>query len=360
MIRVGYVPYSKDLQHPGDRRRLEVWAHAKKTELNTTNPVDSDVLVLSSAANFGYWLKRVKQPIVLDLVDGYLGENPSFAKDLARNIVRSIKGTSSLHWITYTRHLRKACQMSEAVIVASPEQRELVLPFNKNVYVILDDHSEVEPNLSATMNAAPSPISSARKPHIFWEGFGFTLKHFNFMAKDLDRFLQESKWSMYLVTVEEFARWGGYIGKIKTGKLIKKMFPLSWRSIEIVPWSLENLAVYAKESEFGIIPIDPSDKFASLKSENKLLSMWHLRLPVLFSDTPSYSRVAKTARVEAATVASDSWGEALRGISAAPADLEMLRKRGSAYVNMTHTKEILLDKWNTALVNAMERTHGSL
>ena len=165
---------------------------------------------------------------------------------------------------------------------------------------------------------------------------------------------------MYLVTVEEFTRWGGYIGKIKTSKLIKEMFPLSWRSIEIVPWSLENLGIHAKKSEFGIIPIDHSDKFASFKSENKLLSMWHLHLPVIFSDTHSYSRVAKAAQVESATVESDSWGGALRGISAAPSDLEMLRNRGSAYVRKTHTKEILIDKWNTALVNSMERTHDSL
>jgi len=75
-LRVGYVPYSQDLQHPADRRRLAVWAAGRKTELNIADPSNSDILVLSSAANFGYWLKRVKQPVILDLVDGYLGENP--------------------------------------------------------------------------------------------------------------------------------------------------------------------------------------------------------------------------------------------------------------------------------------------
>ena len=46
----------------------------------------------------------------------------------------------------------------------------------------------------------------------------------------------------------------------------------------------------------SIIPIDSVDKFATLKSENKLLSMWSLGLPVLFSCIPSYSRVATEAR----------------------------------------------------------------
>ena len=348
-LRVGYVPYSQNLQHPADRRRLAVWAAGRKIELNTTDPTDSDVLVLSSAANFSYWLKRVKQPVILDLVDGYLGENPSFVKDLARNIVRSFRGTSNFHWITYTRHLRKACQMSDAIIVASPEQRDLILPLNGNVFVILDDHSEFEKVLSTVVIDASSTVNLAHAPHIIWEGFGFTLKHFRFMAKELDQFLQENKWGMYLITVEEFPRWGGYIGKVKTRKLIRKMFPLSWEAIEIIPWSVENLAIYAKKSDFGVIPINPMDKFASFKSENKLLSMWHLHLPVIFSDTFSYSRVAKAAEVESAIVKSDSWGQKLREISAEPAALNTFRNRGFDYVNTTHTREILIDKWSIAL-----------
>jgi hypothetical protein len=352
-LRVGYVPYSQDLQHPADRRRLAVWAAGRKTELNIADPSNSDILVLSSAANFGYWLKHVKQPVILDLVDGYLGENPSFVKDLARNIVRSFRGTSNFHWITYTRHLRKACQMSDAIIVASPEQRDLVLPLNGNVYVILDDHSEFETVLSTAVSSASSTVKLSHVPHIIWEGFGFTLKHFRFMAEELDQFLQEYKWGMYLVTVEEFPRWGGYIGKVKTRKLIRKMFPLSWQAIEIIPWSVENLTTYAKKSDFGIIPIDPTDKFASFKSENKLLSMWHLHLPVVFSHTLSYSRVARAAEIESATVEPDSWGRALREISAAPAALNMLRNRGFDYVQKTHTREILIDKWSIALSKTM-------
>ena len=200
MIRVGYVPYSINLLHPADRRRLASWATEKKIELNTANPLDSDVLVLSNAANFGYWLKRAKQPVILDLVDGYLGENPSFLKDVARNAIRSLQGSSSLHWITYTKHLRYACKVSQTVVVASPEQRELVLKLNSNVHVILDDHSEID----SVFASATQKVSTEPEPYIFWEGFGFTLKHFKFMAPDLDRFLKEFNWGMNLVTVEEF------------------------------------------------------------------------------------------------------------------------------------------------------------
>lgn len=354
-FRVGYVPYSLDLQHPADRRRLAVWAASKNMQLNLTNPLDSDVLVLSGASNFGYWQERAKQPVILDLVDGYLGENPSFVRDLVRNIVRTIRGTSNFHWITYTRHLRKACQLSDAVIVASPEQRDLILNLNNNVFVILDDHSEFEKVLSSAFDDRKSAINLPQLPHIMWEGFGFTIKHFRFIAKELDQFLHDYKWGLYLITVSEFPRWGGYIGRVKTRELIRKMFPLSWQAIEIIPWSVENLVNYARISDLGIIPIDPEDKFATFKPENKLLSMWHLHLPVIFSDIPSYLRVARAAEVESAVVESDSWGQILQEISAKPAILNKLSDKGFEFVNKNHTREILVEKWSNVLSTTIKR-----
>ena len=345
------MPYSQDLQHPADRRRLATWAKGKKTALNLVNPIKSDILVLSSAANFGHWLKLAKQPVILDLVDGYLGQNPTFLEDFARNIVRSIKGTSNFKWITYTRHLIYACKNSDAIVVASQEQKELLQAFNKNVYVVLDDHSEVveAPAKYSTRNKLP------KRKAIFWEGFGYTLKHFKFISKELDEFLNESGWEMYLITVKEFAKWGGYIGKVKTEKVLKKLFPLSWRSIIIVPWSLENLATYAQGSQFGIIPIDPRDKFAILKSENKLMSMWSLGLPVLFSRIPSYVRLAVLTSSESACVNQNEWRGKLDFFSRNPNVVLHLKVLGQTYVKSNHTNQILIDSWNSILLDTLRK-----
>ena len=352
MIRVGYVPYSINLLHPADRRRLATWAAEKGIELNTANPLDSDVLVLSNAANFSYWLKRAKQPVILDLVDGYLGENPRILKDVARNFIRSLQGLSSLRWITYTRHLRYACKTSQTVIVASPEQGELVSRLNTNVRVILDDHSEIDFALARTAHkVSPKPEHS-----IFWEGFGFTLKHFKFIAPDLDRFLEEFNWEMKLVTVEEFPRWGGYIGKIQTKDVVKALFPKSWKSIKIIPWSLDNLAMSASKSSFGIIPISPQDQFANLKSENKLLSMWHLRMPTLASPTPAYTRVLSIAGMPEALVKDGDWYEGLSGLAMSLVLREELASSGTKYVSAHHTHQQLVLKWDEVINCALYET----
>lgn len=348
-MNVGYVPYSKDLQHPGDRRRLAAWATDQKTELNLANPLDSDVLVLSNAANFGYWIKRAGQPVILDLVDGYLGEHPSFIKDVLRNIVRSIRGTSNLRWVTYTNHVRAACRRADAIIVASKEQRDVILKFNKNVYVILDDHSEMDSASSTSGSGKTDSTQPPYSPHLFWEGYGYTLKHFEVIAKDLDKFLHGSGWGMYLLTNEQFPRWGGYIGKVRTRSLVKKWFPLSEHAIHIIPWSIENVIRYANLSTLGLIPIDSRDKFAIMKPENKLLSMWHLGLPVLFSNTPAYSRVAFESHQEEACIKEDAWLSALATYSQSPTDREKLKRLGLDYISREHTHKILMTKWNNAL-----------
>ena len=343
--RVGYVPYSSDLQHPGDRRRLASWAMDAGIALNTKDPLESDLLVLSNAANFGYWLKRAQQPVILDLVDGYLGEHPKFIKDVTRNIVRSIRGSSDLRWLTYTNHLRYACEKSDLVIVASAEQREIILEFNKNVHVILDDLSELSSIGTISSKEFAGSVKNAPSEWIFWEGFGFTLKHFQAISKDLDQFLYESGWGMNLVTNIEFPRWGGYIGKVKTRSLIDKWFPLSSQHIKIIPWSLKNVTEFAQRSSLSIIPIDLDDNFALLKPENKLLSMWHLGLPTLFSPIPSYQRVAIASKQEASMVSPSEWLDALKRIASSPISRDEMKKSGNVYISNNNSHEVLGAKW---------------
>ncbi len=353
-VRVGYVPYSGDLQHPGDRRRLAIWAKDNSIELEIENPLESDLLVLSNAANFGYWLKRARQPVILDLVDGYLGEHPRFMKDATRNIVRSIRRTSDLRWITYTKHLRYACQKSAAIIVASHEQRDIILEFNKNVHIILDDLSELGSPAPDSLHLISNAEQDSPKQWIFWEGFGFTLNHFQPVASEIDRFLKNSGWGMYLVTNVEFSKWGGYIGKVKARSLINKWFPLSASNIVIVPWSLKNLTDFAHRSTIGIIPIDLEDKFAVLKPENKLLSMWKLGLPCLFSPIHSYKRVAVASEQESSIVTPSQWLSALQRIANSQTERAQMRAAGQNYLEINHSHEALVSKWNRAITETLK------
>ena len=349
LVKIGYVPHSTDLEHPADRRRLAAWAVSNEIKLNVENPLESDVLVLSSAANFGHWLSRATQPVILDLVDGYMGEHPSFLKNFARNFLRSLQGTSNLKWITYTRHLRAACQRSDAIIVASPEQRETILKYNSNVYVILDDHSELTVHRTREVTKTPKRPSSGNMKYLFWEGFGYTLKHFQLIAKELDAFLSRENWRMYILTVPVFPRWGGFLGKMNSQTLIRKWFPNSWERIEVVPWSLENVERFSSMSEVAIIPIDKSDKFGSLKSENKLLSMWQLGLPVLFSNIPAYLRVANSSSQLSFCIDDEEWAAAFDSLIDSRRQLTSGDQERRLYMSRFHTHEILMSQWSIVI-----------
>jgi hypothetical protein len=346
--RVGYIPYSKNLEHPGDRRRIVICATANKLDINTDNPLNSDLLLLSNGANFNYWIKMSRKPVILDLVDAYLGENPNWIRDFLRNIIRTINGKASFFDITYTRGLKKACIASDAVIVATPEQRDCILPYNKNVYVILDDHSELN---SSNIN---KPID--REKSIFWEGMGYTLKHFKVIAPDLDSYLFKNSYSLYLLTNESFARWGGYLGKVESSKLIRKWFPKSFNQIKVIPWSIENVLEYSNRSEFAIIPIDTDDNFANLKPENKLLGLWALGLPVLFSNTPAYKRVAKEAGLMDGCINREEWKQSLDKHDFLTDQSYM--KLANKYLESHHTKEVLIQKWEAAISTTLSKSQS--
>lgn len=340
---VGYVPYSKDLAHPGDRRRIVIWAKAHEVTLAIDQPLNSDLLILSNGANFNYWIKKSKSPVILDLVDGYLGEKPSWFRDFLRNVLRSINGKSHFLDITYTRTLKKACRNSSAVIVATPEQREDVLPYNKNVYVILDDHSE--------LIISSQKLENGRNRSIFWEGFGFTLKHFKIISQVLDTFMQEKDYELHLLTNVTFARWGGYLGKIDSAKLIRKWFPQSFEKVNLIPWTLENVKSYASKSDFAIIPIDMNDKFAKMKPENKLLGLWALGLPVLFSDTPAYKRVAVESGLHSACINISGWEEALNSHDFLLDEQYSILAR--EYLLKNHSKNDLIQKWEHVIQDVL-------
>ena len=339
-LKIGYVPYSADLSHPGDRRRIGTWSKTRRNDLQLEDPTESDLLVLSAAANFDFWLKKSKQPVILDLVDGYLGEDPWFPRDLGRNLIRSFKGKSNYSSVTFTRALKKACRQADAVIVASPEQARDVLPLNSSVHVILDDHSELD--AARKIREVGKPKAPSPK-YIFWEGFGYTIKHFRFLAPSLDNFISQSGYELLILTSPNFARWGGYLGQVNAEKLIKRWFPKSKKKIQVIQWSIENVIHYASISDFAIIPVDTNDKFANLKPENKLLSMWHLGLPTLFSNTFAYKRIADEVKISEFCVASSNWQSTFDNLKIESLDNSL--EKTEIYIKKTHTRDILVEKW---------------
>jgi hypothetical protein len=341
-MKIGYVPYSADLTHPGDRRRIKFWSAALKRPLETKDYSEVDVLVLSSAANYGKFIKDSNSFIILDLVDGYIGENPSPIKDFLRNILRTWGGSSSLRWLTYTRHLTYACKNADRIIVASPEQRLEVLKYCDDVHVILDDHSELDVRLHQNFGLE-------QKNSLFWEGLPYTFKHFSIASSQIDQLLSDVGGTLEILSKNTFRRWGGIAGRQTLTQNISKLFPKSKDSVNVHEWEIEKLIDLAKQCDIGIIPVNVDDKFASLKPENKLLSMWILGLPALVSKTPAYERVLLKAGLGFCLVSDDDWYEKIQSLRNNDQFRKEVLEKANRYLSENHSKEILLEKWSKAL-----------
>jgi glycosyltransferase involved in cell wall biosynthesis len=341
-MKIGYVPYSADLTHPADRRRIQIWSAELKRPLETKDYSEVDILVLSSAANYGKFIKNSNSFIILDLVDGYIGENPSPIKDFLRNILRTWGGSSSLRWLTYTRHLTYACKNADRIIVASPEQRLEVLKYCDDVHVILDDHSELDVRLHRD-------FGREQKNSLFWEGLPYTFKHFSIASSQIDQFLSNVGGTLEILSKNEFRRWGGVAGRQTLTQNVAKLFPNSKNSVNIHEWEIERLIELAKECDIGIIPINVNDKFASLKPENKLLSMWTLGLPTLVSRTPAYERVLLRAGLGFCLVSDDEWYEKIEFLRNHDQLRKEILEKANGYLCENHSREILLEKWSCAL-----------
>jgi len=354
MRNISYIPYSLDLSHPGDRRRIKIWLDYFGISVNLCEKAvkPGDVLILSSGANLRYWSSRHNGPVVIDLVDGYLSAKTRFTEDISRNFVRALLGKSSFRSITFTNELRRAISECSAVIVSSPEQKRSIESLNSNVVCILDDHTELQTEISEPRN------SDGEDFVILWEGLGYTLKHLFQVADQIKEFMHGKRVKLLVVTSPKFYRWSSRIGKVDTDKRLKNNFGEILENLEFIEWSIENLKMAAKRAHVGIIPLDLRDEFAVSKPENKLLSFWTLGVPTLCSPMPSYVRVLSAVEGESYLVQESEWKNSLNNIFDMYLDnssiFKLHRENWRKYLMTVHTRKILINKWHQVLQPLMQ------
>lgn len=305
-----YIGYSQDLSHPADRRRFASYLKVKGIKLESKYE-ESLNLVLTNNSNFSkYFRNDSNQNIILDLVDAYLGENPTFFKNFARNLIRTYTHKSSLRWLKYTDHLKFAVTNASVVVVPSVEQATLVHQYNPNVKVIPDNLIEID-NLKYVHE---KNNEDSIRNGVIWEGQSNNLKHLFSISKQIEDFLEQENYNLYIITGEKLYKYADQFFEQNLYKKIKINFPRSYKRIRIIPWSLPNLLDYSKKSRFAIIPICENDSFGRLKSENKLISFWKLHLPVIASAIPSYLRVCTSSKSEV-SICFDNWTDKMINFS---------------------------------------------
>jgi hypothetical protein len=346
-LRIGYVPNSKNLDAPGDRRRIVFWAKARGHEIVTNLDDKFDVLVLSERSDMGFFVKhKIKAPIIFDLVDGYLVRE-NLTKDWFRGtskvLTRQLSGIPK----PFTQFVQDMCITASAIVCSSTEQSELIAKHSKNVHVILDSHDEIP-----WLEFQGREDEFKTKRDLLWEGLPVTLGGIKAICPTLIHENREHGTRIKFVTDQEYHRLLGQYFPASTAKLLSNLLGPMSHETDLISWNVENLVSSAKVSRAAIIPVMLSNKLQYFKPENRLLIMWKLALPTIVSATPAYTRVSNISGSDIVSTDNSEWAEKLKLLHNQDYAEDLVR-RGQDYLKTNHTKEILLLKWDNAVQSVL-------
>jgi hypothetical protein len=346
-LRIAYSPQSLDLKHPVDRRRLIYWANKRGHEVVTDLETKADVLVLSGRADLAAWTrKQNRPPVILDLVDGYLGKEEHW-RDWARGAGKVLTGQISGVPQPYRKIVSEACSLAQAVICETIEQESTILPFCKNVHSILDFHEEF-PMLEFNYGGV-----SRNFPSLMWEGLPFTAKGLLQLRDSIKEIARVHPLAIEMVTDPTYPLvLGKYLYRGTEG-ILKDIPKILGENFTLTKWSLEAVVATAKKSHLSVLPLDPNGALNPLKAENRLLMMWRVGLPVLTSPSLAYSRVMAATDLDGICSTPSEWYKKILQMIESPELRANSVERGQQYIRDTHAEALVLEAWDNVFESVL-------
>ena len=344
-LKIGYAPYSKNLNGPGDRRRFCFFAKEYGLAFETLkNKKNYDLVILTSTSDLSKinYLKKKNTKIIIDLVDSYLVQT-KFHEDYLRYMGRSFTNKKLVNIIFPTRftdHLKRSISKSDAVICSTAEQRKEIKKYNSNVHIILDNMDD------DVINIEKSYIKREKEINILWEGLASNIYQIKELKNALNNIGDFTTVNLHIISDLSSYKFFSSFYKINSEDIINNI------SLKIntylYQWNPTALASIASICDFGIIPVDQKSLFTQGKPENKLLLLWKLGLPVLVSNTKAYSRTIKSAALSESMLcrSQKDWEKnILNFINLEPKQKEIIANKAKAFANKHSNKEVLLKLW---------------
>jgi hypothetical protein len=339
-LKIGYIPQSPNLAHPADRRRLVYWAKKRGHEIILDLDQKVDVLVLSGRADLTAWSRKGdRAPLILDLVDGYLGKEHLW-RDWTRGAGKVLTGHISGAPRTYRKIVAEACSLSQAVICETVEQRETIFPYCANTHAILDFHEEFP------MLAYRGANANENFPSLLWEGMPFTAKGLLLLQ---ETFLEVSKTQPIRLDMVTDLTYPLFLGKYcyrGTENILGDIPRILGDRFTLTKWSRDEVVATAKKSHLAILPLDPAGTLNPLKAENRLLMMWRIGLPVLTSPSLAYNRVMAQTELDGICSTPGEWRQKVVEMIQSPELRQRSVERGQQYIRDTHSEKLVLEAWD--------------
>lgn len=339
-LKIGYIPNTPDMGHPADRRRVVHWARKRGHEIILDLTQECDVLLLSGRADLTKWSElKIRPPLILDLVDGYLGQEHLW-RDWIRGAGKVVTGHDSGLLRPYRKIVGDACQLAQAVICETVEQKETIFPYCANTHSILDFHEEFP------MLPFDRKVKSANFPSLMWEGLPFTAKGLLLLEDAFRKIAKSHPISLEMVTDLEYPLFLGKYFYRNTTEILKSIPEMLGNHFRITEWTPEEVVAAAFRSHMAVLPLDPSGTLNPLKAENRLLMMWRIGLPTLTSPSLAYKRVMRAIDLDGICDGPEEWEEKIIELMNSNELRQASVERGQQYIRDTHSEKIVLEAWD--------------
>ena len=342
-MKIGYEGYSLGNDGIADRRRILYWAAKRRHEIvNSRNP-EADVIVITSSADLTYWAQaKTTKTLILDVVDGLIGEQNSI-KDFVRGVGHmNPHHASTFRLRKFSDSLILVAKNCNFVICSSLEQVQEWRKYGIKAIDILDFHEEI-PRVQGRLDNLEKNSDT-----LFWEGLPATIQSMKLLNLLKNEDSSKHYYLNVLTKLSSFKYMNRYV-KLDVLRVLEKQIDSNNIKINLVNWTPENMIQYANNSSIGIIPIYTFKGYNHLKAENRLLIMWRLGLPVLTSALPSYVRTMKDAGIPGICHNKKDWAKKVNELNRSISMRQEYIGKAQEYLKCNHKVEDLLEKWDFAL-----------
>ena len=344
-LSIGYIPYSKTISVPSDRRRFIFFAKEAKLkyEIYNANKI-YDLVIANTLSDPGLLIKLPKKTkLIFDFSDAYMAENIFSIRALLRGLFKYSKGSSSKFYFNYKKAFIEIMKRAEVVICSSLEQKKLIKPYCKNIKIILDSHIDECTKVKKNFNCGEFL-------NIGWEGQHATLPSFLSLMKRISSTYLNAQIKYHIVTDDNIKN----LDKLKYGKSMKRYLKNKNLNIIFYPWTIENMNNLADICDFAIIPVDLRNPMHKLKPENRIHLFWRLGLPVIASSTDSNVRAMQNCNHDLYANTYSEWIKIIESLRSSPEKIYKYSQTALEYINAKFTSKYYVDLWTDALINCLD------
>jgi hypothetical protein len=347
--RIGYVPVSEGLGHPGDRRRFCFYARRRNIPFEIARPSESyDVVVVTAGGDISPWKQYAtgNAKIIYDQVDSYLAISSRSIKGLLRGAAKFALRQNRHLLLNYSAGIRDMCRRADAVICSTEEQRRDILPYCGNVHRILDFQSD-------TLRSIKKDYRAGDIFNFVWEGLPENMWFLGEIRPVLLELQKKRKIAIHVITALRYGKYlHGRLAQRRTEDEARKIFD----PLYVYSWNEYTCSGVCTSCDLALISIPLHNPFAAGKPENKLLFFWRLGIPAIVSATPAHVRAMKECGLAMSCQTPLDWRTTLeRYISDEHARREA-GQQGKAFADSQHSEEKLLAQWDNVFSSVLGQT----